>query len=190
MSILRPLSRDTLTKQAADTLRRFILSEGLKVGDALPSERELSDILSVSRNIVREALTVLVAGEAEAERAAAGEQGAGNLGHRRKPQRPQRQVDKVHAQIHDAAAAGERHVIRFKTPTTGSTTVHDHLRGDITIENQHIDDYILVKSDGFALYHLAAMVDDHEMKITHVLRGSEWLPTFPLHVNIVRAFGW
>jgi GntR family transcriptional repressor for pyruvate dehydrogenase complex len=61
MSILRPLSRDTLTKQAADTLRRFILSEGLKAGDALPSERELSDILSVSRNIVREALTVLVA---------------------------------------------------------------------------------------------------------------------------------
>jgi GntR family transcriptional regulator, transcriptional repressor for pyruvate dehydrogenase complex len=61
MSILRPLSRDTLTKQAADTLRRFILSEGLHAGDALPSERELSDILSVSRNIVREALTVLVA---------------------------------------------------------------------------------------------------------------------------------
>lgn len=61
MSILRPLSRDTLTKQAADTLRRFILSEGLNAGDALPSERELSDILSVSRNIVREALTVLVA---------------------------------------------------------------------------------------------------------------------------------
>jgi GntR family transcriptional repressor for pyruvate dehydrogenase complex len=61
MTTLRPLSRDTLTKQAADTLRRFILSEGLKAGDALPSERELSDILSVSRNIVREALTVLVA---------------------------------------------------------------------------------------------------------------------------------
>jgi GntR family transcriptional repressor for pyruvate dehydrogenase complex len=61
MSILRPLSRDTLTKQAADTLRRFILSEGLKAGDALPSERELSEILSVSRNIVREALTILVA---------------------------------------------------------------------------------------------------------------------------------
>ena len=59
MSILRPLSRDTLTKQAADTLRRFILSEGLREGDLLPSERELSDILSVSRNIVREALTIL-----------------------------------------------------------------------------------------------------------------------------------
>lgn len=61
MSILRPLSRETLTKQAADTLRRFILTEGLRAGDALPSERELSGILSVSRNIVREALTILVA---------------------------------------------------------------------------------------------------------------------------------
>jgi glutamyl-tRNA synthetase len=87
-------------------------------------------------------------------------------------------------------AAGERHVIRFKTPQTGSTTVHDHLRGDITLENQNIDDYILVKSDGFALYHLAAMVDDHAMGITHVIRGSEWLGTFPLHGLIYRAFGW
>src|SRR3954468_20220561 len=60
MSILRPLSRDSLTNQATSTLRRFILSEGLKAGDILPSERELSDILSVSRNIVREALTILV----------------------------------------------------------------------------------------------------------------------------------
>lgn len=61
MTILRPLSRETLTKQAADTLRRFILIEGLQAGDLLPSERELSAILSVSRNIVREALTILVA---------------------------------------------------------------------------------------------------------------------------------
>lgn len=61
MPILKPLARDTLTKQAADTLRRFILMEGLKAGDALPSERELSETLAVSRNIVREALTILVA---------------------------------------------------------------------------------------------------------------------------------
>lgn len=87
-------------------------------------------------------------------------------------------------------AAGERHVIRFRTPEAGSTTVHDHLRGDITIENQNIDDYILVKSDGYALYHLAAMVDDHEMGVTHVLRSSEWLGTFPLHGLLYRAFGW
>lgn len=87
-------------------------------------------------------------------------------------------------------ASGEKYVIRFKTPKTGSTTVHDHLRGDITIENCNLDDSILVKSDGWALYHLAAMVDDYLMKITHVIRGSEWLPSFPLHSLIIRAFGW
>ncbi len=87
-------------------------------------------------------------------------------------------------------AAGEAHVIRFKVPAEGSITVHDLLRGDITVENSAIDDYILVKSDGLALYHLAAMVDDHLMGITHVIRGSEWLSTFPLHAHIIRAFGW
>ena len=87
-------------------------------------------------------------------------------------------------------AAGEKYVIRFKTPKEGSTTVHDHLRGDITVENKVLDDSILVKSDGWALYHLAAMVDDHLMKITHVVRSSEWLPSFPLHAQIIRAFGW
>lgn len=85
---------------------------------------------------------------------------------------------------------GESHVIRFKTPQEGSITVHDRLRGEITVENHNIDDYIIVKSDGLALYHLAAMVDDHLMEITHVIRGSEWLPTFPLHAHIIRAFGW
>jgi len=87
-------------------------------------------------------------------------------------------------------AKGEPHVIRFKTPREGSITAHDALRGDIIVENKNIDDYVLVKSDGWALYHLAAMVDDHLMKITHVIRGSEWLSTFPLHVHILRAFGW
>lgn len=87
-------------------------------------------------------------------------------------------------------AAGESHVIRFKTPHEGVTTVRDIIRGEIRIENKNLDDYILVKSDGWALYHLAAAVDDHLMKITHVIRGSEWLPTFPLHSLIHRAFGW
>lgn len=86
--------------------------------------------------------------------------------------------------------AGEKHVVRFKTPKEGSTTVTDLLRGEITIENRTLDDYILVKSDGWALYHLAAMVDDNLMKITHVIRGSEWLPSLPLHSLICRAFGW
>ncbi len=87
-------------------------------------------------------------------------------------------------------ASGEKYVIRFKMPQEGATVAHDHLRGDIVTENKYLDDWIIMKSDGLPTYHLAAMVDDHEMEITHVLRGSEWLATFPLHVNIVRAFGW
>lgn len=85
---------------------------------------------------------------------------------------------------------GDEHVIRFRMPKEGSITVHDRLRGEITFENKNLDDYILVKSDGLAVYHLAAMVDDHEMKITHVFRGEEWIPTFPLHVHIYNALGW
>jgi glutamyl-tRNA synthetase len=85
---------------------------------------------------------------------------------------------------------GEPHVVRFKIPESGSVTACDLLRGDITVENSALDDNVIVKSDGLALYHLAAMVDDHLMGITHVIRGSEWLSTFPLHVHIIRAFGW
>jgi glutamyl-tRNA synthetase len=87
-------------------------------------------------------------------------------------------------------ALGEPHVIRFKMPEDGTTTARDFLRGEIVVENSNIDDYVLMKSDGLPTYHLAAMVDDHLMQISHVLRGAEWLSTFPLHVNVVRAFGW
>jgi glutamyl-tRNA synthetase len=87
-------------------------------------------------------------------------------------------------------AAGERHVIRFRTPREGQTVAVDALRGPITVHNADLDDYILLKSDGLPVYHLAAMVDDQAMRITHVLRSAEWLPTFPLHVLIYQAFGW
>jgi glutamyl-tRNA synthetase len=86
--------------------------------------------------------------------------------------------------------AGEKFVIRLKMPKEGSTTAVDLIRGPITIENNALDDFILLKSDGLPTYHMAAMIDDHLMEITHVIRGSEWLSTFPLHVNIIRAFGW
>ncbi len=86
--------------------------------------------------------------------------------------------------------AGEPHVIRFKSPKDGVTVVKDLLRGEITYENKTLDDFIIVKTDGWALYHLAAIVDDYLMKITHVIRGSEWLPTSPLHSLIWKAFGW
>jgi glutamyl-tRNA synthetase len=87
-------------------------------------------------------------------------------------------------------ASGEKYIVRFKMPREGTTVAHDHLRGEIVTDNQQLNDYVLLKSDGLPTYHLAAMVDDHEMGITHVLRGAEWLSTFPLHVNVVRAFGW
>lgn len=86
--------------------------------------------------------------------------------------------------------SGERYVIRFKMPKEGKTTITDLLRGPITVENRALDDSVLLKSDGLPTYHLAAMVDDHLMKISHVIRGSEWLSTLPLHVNILHAFGW
>jgi glutamyl-tRNA synthetase len=87
-------------------------------------------------------------------------------------------------------ASGEKYVVRFKMPKEGQTVARDHLRGEIITENKQLNDYVLMKSDGLPTYHLAAIVDDHEMGITHVLRGAEWLSTFPLHVNVVRAFGW
>ncbi len=99
-----------------------------------------------------------------------------------------RRIDPTEADAR--VAAGEKHVVRFKMPLEGSVTCHDLLRGNITVENRTLDDYILVKSDGLALYHLAAMVDDHLMGITHVIRGSDWMSTFPLHVHILQAFGW
>ncbi len=86
--------------------------------------------------------------------------------------------------------AGEKYVIRFKMPKDGSITTTDLLRGSITTENSALDDSVLLKSDGLPTYHLAAMVDDHLMGITHVIRGSEWLPSMPLHIHVIRAFGW
>jgi glutamyl-tRNA synthetase len=87
-------------------------------------------------------------------------------------------------------ARGEKHVMRFKMPREGSITVHDLLRGDITVENSSLDDSVLIKSDGLAVYHMAAMLDDYLMNISHVFRGAEWLPSFPLHGHILRAFGY
>ncbi len=86
--------------------------------------------------------------------------------------------------------AGEKYVIRFRMPKEGSITATDLLRGPIITENSALDDSVLLKSDGLATYHLAAMLDDHLMEITHVIRGSEWLPSLPLHTHIIRAFGW
>ncbi|HEY4720512.1 MAG TPA: glutamate--tRNA ligase, partial [Anaerolineae bacterium] len=82
------------------------------------------------------------------------------------------------------------HVVRLAVPLEGVTTVHDLIRGDITVDYSQLDDFVILKSDGFPTYHLAAMVDDHDMQITHVLRGDEWLPSLPRHYLIYQAFGW
>lgn len=87
-------------------------------------------------------------------------------------------------------AEGKPYVIRFKMPLEGTTTIHDLIRGDITFDNTQITDYVLLKSNGLPTYHLAHVVDDHFMQITHVTRGDEWINTAPLHVNLWRTFGW
>ncbi len=85
--------------------------------------------------------------------------------------------------------AKEPHVIRLKVPE-GTTTVRDLIRGDIEVKNDSLDDQVLLKSDGFPTYHLANVVDDRLMEITHVIRGEEWLPSTPKHVLLYQAFGW
>ncbi|MES2766625.1 MAG: glutamate--tRNA ligase [Bacteroidota bacterium] len=82
------------------------------------------------------------------------------------------------------------HVIRLKVPLTADVRFHDMIRGDLVFGGRDIDDQILLKSDGFPTYHLANVVDDYSMKITHVIRGEEWLPSTPKHVLLYEAFGW
>ncbi|WP_299213866.1 glutamate--tRNA ligase [uncultured Dokdonia sp.] len=86
--------------------------------------------------------------------------------------------------------AGEDYVIRFKAPQDEMLQLHDEIRGDIKIDTNILDDKVLFKSDGMPTYHLANIVDDHLMEITHVIRGEEWLPSMALHVLLYRAFEW
>lgn len=83
-----------------------------------------------------------------------------------------------------------RHVVRLKMPTDGVTIVDDALRGKVEFDNARIDDQVLLKSDGYPTYHLANVVDDHLMKISHVIRAEEWVSSTPKHVVLYRAFGW
>jgi glutamyl-tRNA synthetase len=86
-------------------------------------------------------------------------------------------------------SSGARSVVRFKIPP-GRTLVYDQLRGELDFDNKTIDDFVLLKSDGFPTYHLANIIDDHLMKITHVMRGDEWLVSTPRHILLYQAFGW
>lgn len=86
--------------------------------------------------------------------------------------------------------AGEPYVIRFKIPRKEEVRFQDEIRGWVTVLTSTLDDKVLLKSDGMPTYHLANIVDDHLMEITHVIRGEEWLPSTPLHILLYRAFGW
>ena len=86
--------------------------------------------------------------------------------------------------------SGEPYVVRFRFPENTDITVHDLIRGDVTMNSRLLDDKVLFKSDGMPTYHLANIVDDHLMEVSHVIRGEEWLPSAPLHVMLYRAFGW
>lgn len=81
-------------------------------------------------------------------------------------------------------------VVRFAVPLEGQTTFHDLIRGEIIFANAVLDDFVMLKSDGYPTYHLANVVDDHLMEISHVLRAEEWIPSAPRHVLLYRALGW
>lgn len=102
---------------------------------------------------------------------------------RRYRDRPAAEADKLEA-------LGKPYVIRFKMPLSGQTTGVDMIRGEVAFENAQLQDAVLLKSDGFPTYHLAHIVDDYHMKISHVTRAVEWLPSFPLHIRIWEALGW
>ena len=87
-------------------------------------------------------------------------------------------------------AGGEKHVIRLKMPKNGETKFTDLIRGEVVFKNELIDDQVLVKSDGYPTYHLAVVVDDHLMEITHVIRGEEWISSTPKHLKLYEYFGW
>jgi glutamyl-tRNA synthetase len=93
-------------------------------------------------------------------------------------------------EVKERLARGDEHVIRLKVPRHHEVRFEDLIRGWVVVQSANIDDKVLFKSDGMPTYHLANIVDDHLMHITHVIRGEEWLPSAPLHVLIYEAFGW
>jgi glutamyl-tRNA synthetase len=99
-----------------------------------------------------------------------------------------RDLDRTTAE--NRAAVGDEHVIRLKAPLEGTIVMEDLIRGRVEIPWAQVDDQVLVKSDGYPTYHLAATCDDHDMEISHVIRGEEWLSSLPKHVFIYQAMGW
>src|SRR6266852_3393765 len=110
---------------------------------------------------------------------------------RHEPERYDRRCRAIPREESDRrAAAGERFVIRQAMPTEGTTTFQDLVMGTVTFRNETLDDHVLLKSDGFPTYHLAFAVDDHAMRISHIIRGDGWLPSAPKHLLLFQAFNW
>ncbi len=93
-------------------------------------------------------------------------------------------------EVADKLAQGLPFVIRLRYPKEGKTVFDDIVRKRVAIDNSQVDDQVLIKSDGFPTYHFASVVDDHLMKITHIIRGEEWLSSVPKHIFMYEAFGW
>lgn len=93
-------------------------------------------------------------------------------------------------EVEQKIANGEPYVIRMKMPRNEDVRFEDEIRGWVVVNTNNLDDKVLFKSDGMPTYHLANIVDDHTMKISHVIRGEEWLPSAPLHILLYQAFGW
>lgn len=116
----------------------------------------------------------------------------------RKTQSEAKQVPKYDGHCRDLNAeematklkAGEKAVIRFKMPANKTVEMHDEVYGDIKVKTEDLDDFVLLKSDNFPTYHLANIIDDHEMEISHVIRADEWLPSLPKHILLYEAFDW
>jgi glutamyl-tRNA synthetase len=110
---------------------------------------------------------------------------------RHEPERYDRRCRAIAREESDRrAAAGERFVVRQAMPTEGTTTLQDLVMGTVSFRNDTLDDHVLLKSDGFPTYHLAFAVDDHAMRISHIIRGDGWLPSAPKHLLLFQAFNW
>ena len=109
----------------------------------------------------------------------------------RKRQQQAKQPPGYDRRCRDLEVSGdEPHVVRLAMPLSGDTIVNDYLRGEVSFQNSLLDDHVLLKRDGFPTYHLASVIDDHFMEITHVIRGEEWLSSAPRHVQTYAALGW
>src|SRR5205823_5403640 len=109
---------------------------------------------------------------------------------RHEPERYDRRCRSIPREESERRAAGERFVVRQAIPIDGTTTLQDLVMGTVTFRNETLDDHVLLKSDGFPTYHLAFAVDDHAMRISHIIRGDGWLPSAPKHLLLFQAFNW